>query len=97
MKSQTKYLLDDYNLSDSITWNQVDNLIPKDQILQHIDEFLLNLKSNHQLPGSVYMKLISIGDWYRQHGFITQRQYRYVTLAIVSYWNEVREDFRQYF
>lgn len=97
MKSHTKYLLDDYNLSDSINWNQVDNLIPKNQIVEHIDEFLSNLKSDHELPGSVYFKLLGIGDWYRQRGFVTQRQHRYVVLAMVAYWNEVEQNFKQYF
>lgn len=96
MKTETKYLIDQYHLSDNITWHQINTLIPKNQLVYHIDEFLSNLKGNHELPGKIHFKLQDIGHWIRQHEIVTPKQHRFVTLAIIGYWNELKDEYRHY-
>lgn len=96
MNTDTKYLIESYHLNDEVTWDQIDTLIPKYQLVDHIDYFLTNLKANHQLPGKIYEKLSGIGNWYREKEFVTPKQHRFATLTIIAYWYELENQYRYY-
>jgi hypothetical protein len=96
MDSQTKYLIDQYHLSDDVKWDQVDSLIPYYKLVEYMDNFLIHLKSDHEVPGKVYAKLLGIGQWIRENKIITTKQHRYVTLAIIGYWHEIEDEYRYY-
>lgn len=47
--------------------------------------FILNLQESHQIPNEVIRKMIGIGEWYMQKGFLTERQSNWLQLHLVRY------------
>ena len=84
------YKIEVISLNDDVNWNKMDDIF-KDyrEVIDAIDYFLLHLTINHKLPGNVYNKLTGIGDNIRKERNFTQKQARYVVLALASYWSEI--------
>jgi hypothetical protein len=95
MKSKTLSQIDQlhhkYRLDNSeLDWNQIDTVFQNNyELVLGIDYFLNHLLENHQVPGKVWDQLLGICDWLEDHNFLTTKQTRYATLAIIGYWDQV--------
>ncbi len=84
------YLRFDLLKEGEVNWDILSDLdfTPK-ELQQAIDQFLISLISNHQLPGSDYYKLQGIGHWIRQNNDATPKQERYAILTMSAYWDQL--------
>ena len=90
MTEEQIYKIETISLRDEWNWNEVNEIFSNYlEVINAIDYFLSHLTTNHQVPGKVYHKLIGIGDNIREHKSFTDKQSRYVTLALAGYWTEV--------
>ena len=90
MNDEQIYKIETIFLRDDWSWNQLDEVFRTNtQILNAIDYFIRHLKLHHEVPGKVYHKLIGIGDNIREHNSFTQKQSRYVALALAGYWDQL--------
>jgi hypothetical protein len=90
MTEEQVYKIESMSLRDSIDWNEINDVFfDYKEVISAIDYFLLHLTSNHLVPGKVYHKLIGIGDNIKEHKSFTDKQARYVVLALAGYWSEI--------
>jgi hypothetical protein len=90
MTEEQLYKLETISLNDSVDWNEINDVFHDyKEVVTAIDYFLLHLRSNHDVPGKAYHKLIGIGDNIKEHRSFTDKQARYVVLALAGYWSEV--------
>ena len=59
------------------------------QVIRAIDYFIGHLREDHQVPGKVWYTLNGIGDWAKQHGFVSDKQFSYVYYQIQQYHDEL--------
>ena len=75
---------------NSVNWELLDQTnIDPHNLRKLIDEFLFNLKPDHQMSGSDYFKLQGIGYWIKEHNHYTNKQKSFALLAILAYWEEL--------
>lgn len=102
MKSSTAYKISKifYNQDreqNEEFWRDIDNVFAEDtnEIVKSIDLFLLKLSEQprHDVPGKLWLQLADIARQAKQTGSLTQKQIRYVTLALIGYWDQTDLEF----
>ena len=79
--------------SDENIWREIDDVFHNYQdVIDTIDYFILNLKSDHQVPYKIYLKLCDMGQTIREHKSYTTKMRRYITVALASYWYDLSEE-----
>ena len=90
MTEEQIYKIESISLRDEFNWNEINQVFSNYlEVIDAIDYFLLNLTDNHCVPGNVYLKLIGIGENIKKERSYTDKQARYVILALAGYWSEL--------
>jgi hypothetical protein len=102
MKSSTAYKISKifYNQPTEFTdatWREIDSVFGDDinEIVSSIDSFLLELSNHprHEVPGKVWLQLQDMAYQAKKTNSLSQKQQRYITLALVSYWDQTQLEF----
>jgi hypothetical protein len=79
--------------SDENIWKDIDDVFHNYQdVIDTIDYFILNLKSDHEVPYKIYLKLCDMGQTIKDHKSYTTKMRRYITVALASYWYDLNEE-----
>jgi hypothetical protein len=102
MKSSTAYKISKlfYNQPEEYTeevWDLIDAIFANDidEIVQSIDAFLLELsrQHSHKVPGKIFHQLQDMAYQARRTGGLSQKQRRFITLALINYWDQTQLEF----
>lgn len=64
----------------------LDDLDLSEKQLYQLGIYLIHhLRDDHQIPGNDYYQIIGICDWYRQNGFMTEKQQIWMYYSLKNY------------
>ena len=85
------YLANSRNLTETRVWALIDDLFDKPRdLIETVNYFIDNLKSNHNMIGKDWEKLVSITQWVDENNVTTPKQIRAVGIILALNWSDLK-------